>query len=134
VSAEPDRGARRLYRGVLVGLGGSALVAAAGAAGESSAEAPAPPAPYLAAAVGLALVSILARGRAHRGAPSAGRTSALRLSLLCAGGLGLVGVLLGAAEGLWRAGLLYTVAGAILAVRPPPSPTETARRSGGPAS
>jgi len=115
-----DRALRRVHRGALATLGLSAAVVAAGAAAESGESGPAPPPAYWAAAVALAAVSIVGGGPARRGALSRRAVTGLVASLLSAGALGLLGVALALAEGLWRAALLYTVAGLLLAIRPPP--------------
>ena len=46
------------------------------------------------------------------------RFTAHVLGLSCAAGIGALGLALALAEGMWRAGLLYTVAGLLLAMRP----------------
>jgi hypothetical protein len=116
-----ERSLRRLRRSVLVSLGVCAAVLAAGAARETARAAPVPPWPYLAGALALAVVSVAARGPAPASAPlTRARLHALLASFVCAAAIGGLGVGLAIAEGMWRAGLLYTVAGLLLAIRPPP--------------
>jgi hypothetical protein len=120
VGTDLDASLRRVHRSVLALLGVCALVVAAGAATETGESAPPPPAPYLFAAVLMALASVAARGPARGPAPGRGRLAAAIAALLFAAGIGLVGVALAFLEGLWRAALLYTVGGLLLALRPPP--------------
>lgn len=124
--AEPDPHAlneslRRLHRSALVSLALCAL--AIGIAAFVSGE-PAPSeeieGPYSLAALALAAVAILLRRS------SAAPRRSLRafvygsvLSLLGAVGLGVLGLFVALHESLTTIGLLYTLAGALLALRPP---------------
>ena len=83
---------------------------------------------YTVAAIGLALLSIIGR---RTGASSPRPRARIRLgllSLVAAGGIGLIGVGLAFGSGQKQTALLYVVAGAILSLRPPsaaaPSPPD----------
>jgi hypothetical protein len=112
---------RRVQYSVLGTLVVCALVIGAwsGAAGDRPASEL--PQGYLVAAIMLAGTSILVR-RSVGGAVGDPRAFVVRslVSLLLAGGLGLLGVAVTVREGHGTTGFLYAIAGGLLAIRPPP--------------
>jgi hypothetical protein len=109
---------RRVHLAVLAILAGSALAIAT--LGAQSPEPGSEPPFYSLAAVALAALAILSRGALVGPAP---RLPHMRrravTSLLCAGALGALGLGVGISEAQQQTGLLYTLAGALLALRPP---------------
>jgi len=123
---------RRVHRGVQGILLVCALVIASAGLSE-------PPAHdgidriYSIAALGLAAGSILLR----RSAISRGNEPRLAVSrslgsLILAAGLGLLGVVVAMREGAGSIGLLYTLAGGFLSLRPPVRVAKTVRNEPGP--
>ena len=113
---------RRLHRGVLITLAVCALVIAASGQTERHGEPPAPDNPYGVVALALAAGAILSRRSvATPSRPTRGFVYASVASLVCAGGLGLLGVAAGSDGGHTSTGLLYALAGALLSLRPPPT-------------
>ena len=108
---------RTAHRASLAALAVCALVIAAGA-GESQVDVPGRS--YTVAALALAALSI--GGRLIANAPKTASHTSVRLllaSLALAVGIGVVGLLVSLEEGLWKTGLFYTLAGGMLAMRPP---------------
>ena len=112
---------RRLHRSALLGI----LICAValgimlfGGTGDSSEQVDQR---YTYAALALAAVAILARRTSTRGDEKL-RTFVYGSisSLMAAMGLGLLGIAIGMREGQTSTGLLYTLAGAVLLLRPPP--------------
>jgi hypothetical protein len=133
--AEPEARTLRLtHRLALALLVACALVIAVGA-GEP--QVGSPPRGYTLTAIALAVVSIGLRWVAS--GPRSGSRKAVHLQILglaAASGIGVVGLVLALGEGLWKTGLFYTLAGGLLALRPP-SPTPPSASpppSGSPAS
>ena len=117
-SEEPDRSIRKVRLGVLGLLGVCALAIASGA-GTPPPDV-APPGTYSGAAIGLAVASIATRLWASGPRKSARLQGPLIIaSLALAGTIGLVALLLALAEGQWRTALFYTLAAALLSIRPP---------------
>lgn len=116
-----NRALQRVHRGVLVTLAVSALVIAVDGRIH-----PAPPPPpdetgnHPGVALGLAAVAILARRSLRPWRPDRRFVYTTLASLLCVAGLGLLGVYVGVARDQTTAGLLYTLAGTLLGLRPPP--------------
>jgi hypothetical protein len=112
------RALRRVQRSVLVTLAVCALVSATVAVDGDGVGAADPR--FTGVGVALGLVSIVARrsALAPRTRPRA-RVRLCLLSLLAAGAVGLTGVALALTRGEREAGILYALAGAILALRPP---------------
>lgn len=115
---EPDPALRRAHRGVLAIL----VLCAAAIAATASGEASRPTDPrYGLVAIVLAAGSILARRVTRDRASSPWHARLSLASLLLAGGIGLVGLLLAAGGGSRNTALLYVLGAAILALRPPPA-------------
>lgn len=109
---------RRVHMAVLALIAGAALAIAA--LGSQSPEAATEPPFYSLAAIALAALAILSRGALVGPAPRLPRaTRRAVLSLLCAGSLGMLGLAVGTIEEQQQTGLLYALAGALLALRPP---------------
>jgi hypothetical protein len=116
----PNRLLRGLHRGTLVALavcaGAIALCAEPGTP-PISAETQRS---YTIVAVALAAASILTRRRPSTPVANPGAHAILSsVSLLCAGGLGIAGVAFALAGGARNTALVYALAGAIFALRPP---------------
>ena len=109
---------RRVHIAVLAVLACAALTIAS--LGTQSEEAATEPPLYSLAAVGLAALAILSRGARVGFAPRLPRARRRAvISLLCAGTLGMLGLAVGTVEEQQQTGLLYALAGALLALRPP---------------
>ncbi len=108
---------RRVHRSVLATLVICALVV--WTAGDPDASGPVDPR-FSWVAFGLAAASILVRRAAAPGQLGPRHRKQLLASLLLAGSVGGVGVVLAAGGGPRSIGLLYVLGAAILAVRPPP--------------
>jgi uncharacterized membrane protein len=125
---------RRAHRSILLVLAACAAVIAFGASGESAAPSDDPPRSYVYAATALAVASIMTRRRqvATHAATARLHVVLSLASLVFAAGVGLVGVA-ASVEGTSRnSALLFALAGAIFALRPPPPvlpPTSLAARS-----
>lgn len=117
LSRVKDSTPRRVHRVVLAALAGCALVIWATGAPDSSG---AVDRGFGFAALGLAAASIVARRTTPATKLRPGHLVPLLASLLFAGGVGLVGVVLTVGGGPRRVALLYVLGGAILALRPPP--------------
>ena len=112
-----DAALRRVHRGVLATLAVCALlIGAAAGAGEGFSEMEVDRR-WSVAALALAAGTILTR-RSTKGTP---RQIVYRtlVSMVLAGGLGLLGVAIALREDQTTVGLLYTLAGGILSLRPP---------------
>jgi len=116
----PNRALRSVHRGVLAALAVCAGVIALSAAPETSPISEGTERSYTIVAVALAAASILTRRRptASIANPRAHVIASLA-SLVCAGGLGIAGVALAFAGGARSTALVYALAGAIFALRPP---------------
>lgn len=125
--AELERSLARVRWGVLATLAVGAIVVWVGRT-EAVSRGPGPGVTTL--AVVLAVGSILARQRAARvGTPIGLRARLLVASLLLAGGVGGVGLVLGIASGDSQTALLLVAAGAIFALRPFPPAGPGPRRT-----
>jgi hypothetical protein len=116
----PNRALRSVHRGVLGALAVCAVVTALSAKPGTSSISEGEQRSYTTVAVALAAASILTRRRpsARVVNPRLHLISSLA-SLLCAGGLGVAGVALALAGGARSTALVYALAGAIFALRPP---------------
>jgi peptidoglycan/LPS O-acetylase OafA/YrhL len=115
---EPNPALRHAHRGVLAIL----VLCAAAIAATASAEASGPADPrYGLAAIAMAVGSILARRVTRDRAPSPWHARFSLASLLLAGGIGLVGLLLATRGGSRDTALLYVLGAAILSLRLPPA-------------
>ncbi len=120
-ASDPQRTVRLAHRGALAVLAGCAVLIAASPSTLPETQTPVSPSPvfpYIAIALGVGAITC------RQQASSAARStrSALVLSILCfslAASIGVVGVALFWFENLRQIGLLYTVGGAILAMRAP---------------
>lgn len=123
--AEPEARTLRLtHRLTLALLAVCALVIAAGA-GEP--QVGSPPRGYTLAAVALAVLSIASRWVA--GGSQATSRTVVRFQIVALGSascIGVLGLVMALGEGLWKTGLFYTLAGGLLALRPPSSPPPSA--------
>lgn len=116
-----NRALRRVHRSVLLTLAVGAVVAFLSAKpGDGTLSAGAERS-FTVAAVACAVASILTRRRRVAGGPVRIRSHVTLglASLLFAGGVGLVGVALALAGGARATALVYLLAGAIFALRPP---------------
>jgi len=122
VPTTPDHRQRTAHRGALAVLGACAVVIAVSPSPLEPAEIPGTPPPlFPSIAVALGVAAITCRQLAA----SATRTAQTRfvLTIACfafAAGIGIVGLALFWLEGMRRIALLYTMGGAILALRSPP--------------
>jgi hypothetical protein len=116
-----NRTLRGVHRGVLVALAVCAGAIAVSAEPETTGISAGAERGFTYAAVGLAVASILTRPRRPTASIANPRAHvALSLvSLLCAGGLGIVGVAFALAGGPRTTALVYALAGAIFSLRPP---------------
>jgi hypothetical protein len=115
-----NRALRGVHRGVLVTLAVCAGVIALSAEPETPSISQDTARLFTYVAVGLAAASILTRRRPTGSIANPSAHVALSLtSLLCAGGLGVVGAALAVAGGARTAALVYVGAGALFSLRPP---------------
>jgi len=116
-----NRALQRVHYGVLVTLAICALVIAVDGRVH---EAPPPPPDesgnHPGVALALAAVAILARRSVRPWRPDRRFVYTTLASLVCVAGLGLLGVYVGLVRDHTTAGLLYTLAGTLLGLRPPP--------------
>jgi hypothetical protein len=114
-----DRALRGVHRSVLVTLAVCAGVIAASAEPVPAAGAADVPRGFAHAATALAAVAILTRRRRAAGANPRGHVALSLASLLSACGVGIVGVAAALAGTPRTTALVYALAGAIFALRPP---------------
>jgi peptidoglycan/LPS O-acetylase OafA/YrhL len=122
--ADPDRTLQLVHRGTLGALAACAAVIA----GFTELNQNTPTAtPFAVAAITLGIGAVISRQRANgtRSNPET-RLRSMIICFACAAGIGGVAVGLVATEGHRQVALFYTLAGAILALRPaPPIPRNT---------
>ena len=115
-----NRALRSVHRGVLAALAVCAGVIALSAEPETLPISEGAERSFTYVAVALAVASILARRRPTACIANPRAHVILSLtSLLCAGGLGIVGVAFALAGGTRGAAIVYALAGAIFSLRPP---------------
>jgi len=115
-----NRALRSVHRGVLVALAVCAGVIALSAEPETLPTSEGTERSFTYVAVALAVASILTRRRPTASIANPRAYVILSLaSLLCAGGLGIVGVAFALAGGARGTAIVYALAGAIFSLRPP---------------
>lgn len=115
-----NRALRHVHRAVMATLAVSALVIAVDSRLQPAAPPPQEASGPSLVALALAAVAIFARRSLRPGRPGRAFVYATLASFVCVAGLGLLGVYVALARDQTTPGLLYTLAGALLGLRPPP--------------
>ncbi len=114
-----NRALQRVHRSILAMLALCAVLVFTATTGSGGEAADASRDGFFQAAIALAVASILARAASVSPRPPRTRIRLALLSLVLTGGIGVVAVACAVIEGQRDAPLLYTLGGAILALRPP---------------